>query len=182
MSGFRNRSNVNVEAVVDDKGNQVGIEYAHDAVHRDILVTASDYVADVDIAAPLKYLIKGFTGSQIHPLIVVGASGPCVIKIFQGVTATGGDDVKYLRHYLPSAKTTEKTVFRNPTITVPGTEKYVTRLPGTTGGQPSARIGGTARQGEELVASDATPIIIEITPEANDTKVWIEVEYYEIAV
>ena len=166
-----------------DKSKRMGtIEFAHMATHDDVLVTASDYVADVDIAAPLNYRIQPAAGVDLHAVLVIGASGPCLIEVFRGPTASGGTSVLYMRHNQNSAKVTAEVLFRNPTVGATGTKVYQTRLPGTTGGQPSSRIGGQTRADEEMVIPAASPMLIRITAEADNTKVSLEMEYYETAV
>lgn len=186
MTGaFRTRGNVNAEAVVDDHGVQVGIEYPHDAVHRDILVTASEVLADLDIAGPRRYLISAPAGMDIHLVAAFGASQACRIELFKSPTVQAegaGTALQKMRHQIFSAKTSETVVTHTPTLTAEGTQIFSTRLFASTGGNPNTQVGGSTRSGEEIIVKSGEKVLVKITAEADNTILTAAFEYYEVAV
>lgn len=184
MSGFKNRAGLNVEALVDNGGKVIGIEFAHDAVHQDTFVTASEYVADLDIAVPRVYYIKPLEDFELHCVFNIQASAPCKVQIYEDPYATAeGTALLHMRHNRKSdiLYSERETTFHTPTTTEDGTlilETYT----GGSGTNPNNQIGGATRPGEEIVLNPAMPYRIVVTATADNTKMSFANEYYEVAV
>jgi hypothetical protein len=182
---FKNRANTqNLEAIVDDTGVLVGIEYAHDAVHRDIFVIASEYVADLDIASPRVYYLKAPTGYEMHSVLKVKSSSPCRVELYEDPTISDpGTAISHMRSNRKSsiADNARLSSYHSPTVTENGTKIYDNYTGGSEGGFLSPGIGGETRPGEELVLPASKSYRLVVTATANDTIMSFLNEYYEVS-
>jgi hypothetical protein len=168
---------------VDKSGRACGIEFAHKAAHDDVLVTASEYMPDIDIAVPRRYLVRPAAGHEAHIIFDLSPAGACRVEIFKGPTvATNGTALLHMRHNFGSAKETASVMYHTPSLTDNGTKVFDQRIIGSTTGNVNSRIGGNMHEGAELIATNASPILMVITAEADNLKFSIAGEYYEVAV
>lgn len=182
MYGFPVDNNgVERQALVDLKGHARIIEYAHNAVHDDIFVTASEYVADLDIASPRSYLVVPPTGYDVHSVFNIQCSSPCRVQLYKDPTkSANGTALTHMRHHLGSAADRDST-YHTPTVTDNG----ILILDTYTGGSannPNNRIGGETRNGEEIVIPNDVTVLIIVTATADNTVMSFANEYYEVAV
>ncbi len=178
MSSFRTRSNQNVEAVVDDKGTLVGIAYAHDAVHRDIIVQSTDYVAGV--TGTRNYLLRSGDTKENHLVFAVSCSGAARVELYEGATVSSvGTAIPSQRLNRKSAKSTEMLVFHTPTITLDGSRIQTLYNGGS--GAGGAQQGGdvSAHQDAEWLLKQSTDYLVRLTFEAS-SNVGVVFEWYEV--
>lgn len=180
MSGFRNRSNENVEALVDNNGTTIGITYPHDAVHRDIIVQATDYAAG--ITGVRNYLLKQGSTKENHLIFGVKCSGAVRVELYEGTTFSSvGTPVPPMRLNRKSVKTTEMLVFHTPTITADGVkiQDIYNGGSGAGGSQNGGDVG--AHQDAEWLLKTATDYMVRLTFAASST-VGIVFEWYEVTI
>jgi len=156
------------------------IEYAHVAIHDDGFVIASEYVDDLDIASPRTYVIVPPTGKEIHVRWKVTATAPVLIEIYKDAVATdNGTSVLNFRPNLWSKQTTE-SMYHSPTLSDAGTLVWKELLGGSDGGGPVDPIGGSSQGGEEIIVPNGQVLVLKVTATANDTKLSVTANYYEV--
>lgn len=159
------------------------IEYAHQAVHSDILVIATHYDADIDgPGESMVIYVKPTTGIEMHSVFTVEASGPALLSLYDNPVVTSpGTEVLHMRCNGWSTKDLV-TTYHTPSVSDNGTLVWRQRIPGNTGsgGSGTGRIGGSTRTGEELIVPASQSRLVVVTPEAANTHVSFANEYYEV--
>lgn len=174
------------EAKVSASGHIATIEYAHRAVHEDGFAMASYYDSDVDTSAPLKIHIKTTTDWEIHSHFDVSASAGAVIRLYETETTavvTTGNAMTLCRMNRGSTVSGRVFSYYDAVESSAGTLLFTQHNGGTTAPTPSASpIGGGARNGEEFIfpANTSKSYILSITPDADNTKIGVVHEYYEV--
>lgn len=158
------------------------IDFMHQAVHEDIVVSATDVVPDLDIATPRRYLIKRLAGFDLHSVVILTFSSGLLLKLYEAPTLTGnGTRCLHMRHNRksPILDTARDTTFFAPTYSAIGTliwQKYTggTNTPG------AQRIGGESRKDQEVILHPDRDYIVEVTALADNTLLSMEHTYYEV--
>ena len=168
---------------VSSSGRMATMEYAHLAVHEDGFVTATDYVADLDIITPRRYHIKAIAGIELHSVFLIKVSAACRVQIYEGPTVTAaGTRLTHMRNNRNSAvaDNARDTTYHTPTTTDNGTLIYDSYTGGQ-GGNQANRAGGESREGQEIVLKRSTPYLVVVTAVADNTILALNHEYYEVA-
>jgi hypothetical protein len=167
--------------VLTDRFNSVQtIEYAHASVHVDILVIANETATGVDITPGRDYYIVAPDDKELHIVVQVTASNATFVTLYKEPTVTAaGTAIDHLRPNLYSNKNVI-TTYHTPTYTNIGTKIFEVRIPGNGVNNFQQRVGGTTRNGEEIVLPAGEGLIVTIRPEVDSTTISLANEYYEI--
>ena len=156
------------------------IEYAHASVHADIFVIANETTTGVDITPGRDYYIVAPEDKELHLIVQVTGSNATWVSIYKNPTVTAaGTALSHLRPNLYSTKEVI-TTYHTPTYTDIGTKIFEIRIPGNSVNNFSQRVGGSARNGEEIILPEGRELIVAIRPEADATTVTMSNEYYEV--
>ena len=166
-----------VDPIVKNVLAQTTIEHYH--VHSGLHFVLDDYDGEVNIAAP-KYwhLVAPDTNTEIHVYFSGSASNPGLFEIFEEPTVTAdGVGLERVNNYRDFGRVSELGAFKDPTVADDGTRLAVGLIGGGTG---IGRIGGTSSRPDELILKRGTAYLIKFTPSQNDTKVTINLSWYEV--
>lgn len=153
------------------------IEYAHASVHNDILVIASDFDIDVDVASPKTYLHTAPANKETHVIFDVTLSESGVVRIYNNPTITAnGTALPHVRLNQYSTKNII-TTYADPTLSDIGTLIWIGYISAGTGGNA---VGGVTRNGQEFVLPAGESLVVEITPATDNEQVGFAAEYYEV--
>lgn len=151
----------------------------HTQVHQGLVFIATDYDADVDIAAPKYWQIKTASGVFPHVKIQLAVSGAGRVQFFENPTLNAdGTELTERNLNRNVSDAAQTTVYFDPNVAADGTEIADEYIPG--GGRLQTRIGSMARMNSEWVLKDDEDYLIKFTPDADNTIVAIEVEWYEV--
>lgn len=159
---------------------EVQMDLVHNLVHDGMVFVVSDYDADVDNASPKYWYILTAAGYYPHLKIAVSVSASGVIELFEAGTETlDGTEITPVNLNRNSARTASTKFFYDPTTTGDGNLLNREYIPG--GDRLQTRVGAQARTESEWVfkGSAATNYFLKFTPDADDTKIAIEIEFYE---
>lgn len=182
---FRNRANVNVEALVDTANRTIGVDIDHDNIH--IGKDFSSYINFGSIAAgaSVNILIVTPSDKEIHwrPSNPKPTADKLRILLFEGATVTAGNEGS------PMPKINRQRILKTasglglysaPTIGADGTQIDGDFLPGSTG------VGGTREGSElsersELVLDKSTKYILRYTNESSSASILnVRFNWYEV--
>ena len=168
-------------ARVSKGGRLATIEYAHMAVHEDGFVTATEYVADLDIIGPRTYYIKPLAGFALHSVFLIKSSSAVRVQIYEDPTVTGdGTRLAHMRNNRNSAiaDNARDTTYHTPTANPDGDLIYDSYSGGASG--LLIRAGGESRQGEEIILNPAKGYLVRVTATVDNTILSMSHEYYEV--
>lgn len=175
--GRRDASRASIR--VDLNRTLVTMPYPHDAVHRDIMVNATDYQAagTTDVI----YFIFGDDAQECHLEFAITGGAAARVLMYEGPTiATQGDAITVARLYRPSAKTT-KTVFKVGGTVTGGAYGTLlkTMYNGGGGAGSSTRGGASVHEGAEWVLKLATNYCIRVIRDASGP-IGADFEWYDV--
>jgi len=159
---------------------EVQVDLIHSLVHDGKVFVVSDYDGDVDNADPKYWYILTAVGYYPHIQIAVSVSAAGIIELFEAGTETAdGTEITPVNMNRNSASTASTKFFYDPTVTADGTLIDREYVPG--GDRLQTRVGTQARTEAEWVfkAAAATNYFLKFTPDADATKIAIEIEFYE---
>lgn len=157
----------------DPGGSRWGIEYAHAAVHQDIICRATEYVDSLN--GDRFYLIKAPADKEVHLQWALTSSGSLVMEMYENPTVSdNGTQITASRLNRGSNKSDPDYVFHTPTVSDNG------KLLSTeyNGGTPSQK-GSDAHEGSEWLIPAGESILIKCTTSSNEN-VHVVFEWYEI--
>jgi hypothetical protein len=173
-----NWSSFKAAARVDLTRTLVGITYAHDAVHRDVIVRASkNFVAGTGTT---NILLQAPATLEPHIEWAVIGGGDVEVYFYEAPTITAeGTTMTVSRLYLPSAKTTATVAKFGGTVSAKGTLKgeYYN---GGGGAGASIRGGSVVHDDAEWVAKVGTWYLMEII-RGTSNKMNVQIEWYEVS-
>ena len=176
---FINTHNQNREARIDLTDTIVGITYPHDAVHRDVIVHASDYATTV--ATARNYLIVPAAGFDAHMVFSVTCNQATRIQVYEAtVTTAAGTAITRARLNRNSARAINVAITVGPTITSDGT-LLQDAFNGGGGSGANAFGGQVIHDDAEWVMKAGTAYMVRVTPVSSAT-LGIAFEWYEVAV
>lgn len=164
---------------VDLNRTAVSITYAHDAVHRDIMVNATNYQADG--TGEILYLLTCAADREVHLEYLITAGGAIQALFYESpVVATAGTQITETRLYRPSAKSIVTGVTVGGSVT--GGD-YGTLLKhqynGGGGAGGNIRGGSATHDGAEWVLKVGTTYALRIIRAVSQV-VGVEFEWYEV--
>lgn len=187
MSGFLNKF---IEGLTSDSTSQgmrldasthtlQTIDYAHHEIHSGDHFFCYNYDSDVDTAGPKYYRITTpNTTKWSHLIMSIYSEGSGTWQLFENPTVNGaGTALATPNSNRNSLNAATLVVAVDPTSTADGTEIKVWR----TGSGTSAptRVGSENRDDSELILKQNEDYFLKFTPDANDAKIKIELEWYE---
>jgi hypothetical protein len=166
-------------ARVDLTRTLVTIPYTHDAVHRDVMVNASDYQAAA--ATEILYFITSPANKEIHLEYSIICGGSVQSLFYEAPdVATAGTAVTLSRLYRPSANAIESTITVGGTVT--GSD-YGTLLKhqynGGGGTGSNIRGGSSLHEGAEWVLKVGVPYCLRLI-RGSSAALGVEFEWYEV--
>ena len=178
-----------IAGIYDAAGNRVEldsvepvmptIEFEHHMVHDGQSFTCDDYDSEVDIAAP-KYwhIITPNTLARVHIKMTLISDTPGLAEFFENPTTTGnGVALTIYNNDRNSTVATTALIYRDPTVTLDGA-RLAADLLGTN--NPKTRFGGATREQAEWIFKQNEQYLLKFTTDANDARVAVQIEYYEI--
>jgi len=158
---------------------RANIPIEHHMVHKGKYFFVTDYDDDVDIAAPKYWHIKTpNTATRIHFVLMISTDLGAIIEFFESPTTTAdGTQLTAYNADRNSANTPTSTFYKDPTVSADGTLLQKDRV-GTY--QPITRIGGHIRNATEFILKQNTAYLVKVIPDADNTKVSLNIEFYEV--
>ncbi|MHA1852583.1 MAG: hypothetical protein ACTSUF_03640 [Candidatus Heimdallarchaeaceae archaeon] len=171
------------ETIENDLGNIPVIEEEHHQIHEGKHFFISDYDSDVDIASPKYwYIAIPDTNVRVHGTFLLKSSKNGTIEVFINPTITNiGTELRSINNNPDSSVIAKGKCYKDPTVTNDGTRIYV-EVMGTDGANPIGDVGGISERKRELIMTPDKNYIIKFTPENNDTRVSILIEWYELTI
>ena len=166
-------------AEVDILGYLVGIDIVHHKVHEGNFYTVSDYDSVVQTVAP-KYwhIITPNTAKRIHTLISVISNLAGNIGFFEApTTSANGTALTAYNNDRNSGNTPTVLFYKDPAVTTDGTLLISSRN-GTNNNK--TLLGGVSRTNSEFILKQNTKYFVKFTPDANNTEVIFNCEFYEV--
>jgi hypothetical protein len=155
------------------------IDYSHHEIHAGSHFFYFDYDNDVDVSAPKYYrLTTPNTTKWVHLTVTLYSEGVGTWGIFENPTVNAaGTTATTFNNDRNSGTAATLVVATDPTSTSDGTLIKVWRTgSGTTG--PS-RVGTENRSENEIILRQNEDYFIKFTPDADNAKTKIELEWYE---
>ena len=155
------------------------IDYQHHEIHAGSHFFCSIYDSDVDTAAPKYFRITTpNTTNWGHLLLNFTSSGAGLWEFFENPTINAAGTSKTIYNSnRNSANTATLTVFEDTTTTSDGTKLW-SDLTGANGVGGSRTTGNSSRD-NEIVLKQNEDYILKFTPDADNAKVVIDIEFYE---
>jgi len=177
--------------LVDNAGNMaeidaltgylVGIATEHHKIHEEAHFASQDYDGDVDAA---KYWLFETADSTTlaHFIFTIRTSLSGTLEFFEGVTYdTKGTALDIYNNCRSSSDEAIMSAYKDPTVVVDGDVRLAVQSLGTDGSGPSAGIGGIGERSQELILKPNTSYAIKYTPEDDNNRVSICMDFYEQA-
>lgn len=157
----------------------IQIDLVHSLVHQGGVWVVSDYDADVDNAAPKYWRITTAAAVYPHIQLALAVSASGLVQLYEGGTfdATPGTQLTAYNLNRNSSAAPSTTFFYDTVSTADGTLIDQEYVPG--GDRLQTRVGSQARTTAEWVLKPSTTYYVKFTPDADDTKAAIEIEFYE---
>ena len=155
------------------------IDYPHHEIHAGSHFFCSIYDSDVDTAAPKYFRITTpNTTKWGHLLLSYVSVGSGIWEFFENPTISDAGTSKTIYNSnRNSANTATLTVYENAKTTSDGT-KLFTDLTGDNG-VGGVRMNGNSSRDNEIVLKQNEDYILKFTPDADNAKVVIDIEFYE---
>jgi len=155
------------------------IEIEHSKVHQGKFYFVTDYDTSVDTASPKYWHVKTpDSATRIHCVLAITTNLGAVIEMFENPTLTGNGTALTVNNAdRNSANTSSCLFYYDPTASADGTLLQKDRT-GTY--QPVTRLGGHIRQATEFILKQNTSYLVKVTPDADDTEVSFNAEFYEV--
>lgn len=166
-----------VDPLVTGISPQISTE--HYMIHSGYHYMLDDYDSDVDQVTP-KYwhLVPPAEDTEVHIFFGGSAGNPGMFEIFVDPTLTDdGTELDAVNNYQESTNTAGLVVYRDPTVTNDGT-RIAVGLVG--GGQGIGRTGGVSARDEELILLEGGHYLVKFSPFQDDTKVTVNLHWYEL--
>ena len=178
MYGFNGTNYDRIRTDLPSK-NIVTIDQEHHQVHVGKFFTVSDNDTDIDTGAPKYWRITTpNTAIRVHCVITVNVIAEALMEFFENPTITGaGTGLTAFNNDRNSATAATATTFFDTTVSNDGTKILSVRVGGN---NPSGRVGGTGRTEAEFILKQNEDYIIKITPDADNDKGSIIIEWYEV--
>jgi hypothetical protein len=154
------------------------INVDHYKVHEGDAYSAIIYDADVDTGSP-KYVrcVSPNTTTRIHIKFSISSDTAGLGELFENPTINPvGSAVAEYNQDRNSANTATLVVTDDPTVAADGT-RLATDVIGAGG---PTKLGGNSRSGLEWILLQNEEYIVKFTPDANDARVAITLEWYEV--
>ena len=155
------------------------IDYAHHEIHSGSHFFYTDYDSDVDTASPKYYRITTpDTAKWAHMLFTLYSEGVGTWQLFENPTVNAaGTTATVFNNDRNSATTATTVIAYDATSTADGTLLKTWRTgSGTTA--PS-RVGTESRNDTEIILKQNEDYFLKFTPDADNAKTKIELEFYE---
>lgn len=155
------------------------IDYAHHEIHSGSHFFYTDYDSDVDTGAPKYYRITTIDRANwSHLILTLYSEGAGTWELFENPTVNNaGSTATVFNSNRNSSTTATLVVATDPTSTADGTRMKVWRTgSGTTA--PS-RVGTESRNDIEIILKQNEDYFLKFTPDADNAKTKIELEWYE---
>lgn len=157
------------------------VDAFHAMIHQGRAYSFSDYDSDVDIAGPKHYRITAPLErlGETHFEFVVNASGPCTITFGEAPTSSGiGTALTAYNRKRESSNVPFTKIRKDSTVSAAGTIVETVRL--GIAGNPAKSSGGSLSGRHEWELRPATIYEMTITPDADNTQVWVNFDFYEV--
>ena len=171
--------NTRLVAIDPITGALSSIDVEHREVHEGHFFSGSQYVANVQIVSPKKYIINTpDTARRAHIKIQVDGAAKFTAKLSEGAT-TDSDGTELTMHNADreSTNVAGTKFYHTPTNAVHGAVVLREQTAGSN--SPVVRIGGTARNGGEWMLKRNTKYLLEITVAADNTDISVVFDFYE---
>ena len=183
MLTCRDERGLQRDALADYKtAAPVFMDMVHHMIHAGKTFIATHYDADTDIAGPLYLRFTAPTTKEAHLTFEVNADGAGTVEFFETPTeddpAVPGDAVSAINPHRGSSNTAEATVKSDPVFTADGTLLWRERV--GVAGNPAQSEGGSGGSRHEFIVEDGTVYALKFTADADNTKVWVAFNWYEI--
>lgn len=155
------------------------IDYAHHEIHSGSHFFYFDYDNDVDTGTPKYYrLTTPDTTKWIHLTITLYSEGSGTWQFFENPTVNAaGTAATVFNSNRNSATAATLVVAYDATSTADGTLLKVWRT--GSGTNAPSRVGGESRAETEIILKQNEDYFIKFTPDSNDARTKIELEWYE---
>lgn len=159
-------------------GVQSHIEYEHMTIHQGIHYRLSDYDADVDNATPKQWLfVAPNTARRVHFRLRASLSASGLLQMYYDPTITANGTAITIRNCdRNSANTATFAAYYDCTTTADGTLLWSEYI-GTAG---RFGVGGEGGDEIEWILKQGVNYHLKFTPDADDTKISISANFYEI--
>jgi len=143
-----------------DEGAIGSISYEHLRVHNGEMFRFCYYTTG--IAGSGTVILQWTTGTKsVHAVSLFSASGQANIKLYEGVTSTGGTTVPVYNLNRPSILAALTAIKHTPTVSNYGTT--ILRDEFVPGGSAGGKSGSSSREGTEVILKPSTKYAILIT-------------------
>jgi hypothetical protein len=180
IRGFRSSDSTAQPLRLDRATNTIQvIDYGHHETHAGSHFFYTDYDNDVDVAAPKYYrLTTPNTTKWIHMFAITYSEGVGTWELFEGATVdNAGTTATVINNDRNSATAAGLVVAYDPTSTADGTLIKIWRTgSGTTA---PTRVGSESSRDQEIILKQNTTYFLKFTPDSNDAKTAIDLEWYE---
>jgi hypothetical protein len=160
-------------------GYPIGMSLAHHKIHEGDNYECWDYDNDVDTGGPKYWLIKAPSVGKIHFTYAVAMSKNGLLEMYKDpTTSADGSVLTCFNSNENSTNTSILEVYKDPTVSVDGTRRRVEVIGSDTTGPPGAK-GGGLEHIQEIILNQGANYLIKVTVLTNDTRVSIEMSWYE---
>lgn len=155
------------------------IDYAHHEIHSGSHFFWTDYDTDVDTGAPKYYRITTpNTTKWAHMLFILYSEGVGTWQLFENPTVNAaGTPATLLNNDRNSLTAATLVIAPDPTSTADGTLIKTWRT--GSGTNASTRVGTESRGESELILKQNEDYFLKFTPDSDNAKVKLELEWYE---
>ena len=158
----------------------VVVDAYHAAIHAGRAFVCTDYDTDTDIATPKlwRFTTPAAADGEIHLTWSINADGPATVRLYEGPTSTGaGTGLTEINRKRESSRTATLAVAKDSTNSAPGTLLEIVRL--GVAGNPAKSSGGAYEGRHEWELKPSTIYELEITVDADNTQLWMNLDWYE---
>lgn len=161
------------------EGSLIQITNVHHAIHKETHYHACVFDGDVDIASP-KYIriTTPDTAVEQHIIIDVSADGGFLFEFYENPTINAvGSSVSVFNSNRRSSNTSLTLVREDSTTQAPNNDG--TRLCGGYSGGEKKKATAEAGSRTEWILNQNEDYIIKITPDADNTRIMVNMAWYE---